>query len=97
MEYDGFNIEIKDGLWISDIGSFYTFNEIEYSGDEGTYKTPYGIIHFYSGTDKSYQTFLEYSKYMDNRFKILGLCKLGHLAVYALKRLGYIEDFTKIL
>ncbi|MCM1057130.1 MAG: hypothetical protein NC517_05925 [Firmicutes bacterium] len=39
---------------------------------------------------------LEYSNYMDNRFKILGLCKIGHLAVYALKRLGYIEDFSKI-
>jgi len=39
---------------------------------------------------------LEYSKYMDNRFKILGLCKLGHLAIYALKRLDYIEDFQKL-
>lgn len=56
MEYDGFNIEIKDSLWISDIGSFYTFDENEYSGNEGTYKTPYGIQCFYSATDKSYQT-----------------------------------------
>ena len=32
MEYDGFNLEIKDALWISDIGSFYTFNADEYSG-----------------------------------------------------------------
>lgn len=39
---------------------------------------------------------LEYSKYMDSRFKILGLCKLGHLAIYALKRLDYIEDFQKL-
>ena len=56
MEYDGFNIEIKDSLWISDIGSFYTFQEEEYSGKEGTYKTPYEIMCFYSGTDNSYQT-----------------------------------------
>ena len=56
MEYDGFNIEIKDSLWISDIGSFYTFQEEEYSGKEGTYKMPYGIMRFYSGTDDSYQT-----------------------------------------
>lgn len=56
MEYCGFNIEIKDGLWISDIGSFYTFNPNEYGGDEGTYKTPYGIIHYFSGTENSYQT-----------------------------------------
>lgn len=39
---------------------------------------------------------LEYSKYMDIRFKILGLCKIGHLAIYALKRLDYVEDFQKI-
>lgn len=39
---------------------------------------------------------LEYSTYMDIRFKILGLCKLGHLAIYALKRLNYIKDFQKI-
>lgn len=36
---------------------------------------------------------LEYSKFMDIRFKILGLCRIGHLAVFAMKRLGYIEDF----
>ena len=39
---------------------------------------------------------LEYSKYMDIRFKILGLCKIGHLAIFALKKLEYIEDFKKI-
>ena len=33
---------------------------------------------------------------MDIRFKILGLCTIGHLAIYALKRLEYIEDFQKI-
>jgi len=36
---------------------------------------------------------LEYSKCMDVRFKILGLCKIGHLAIYALKKLEYTEDF----
>lgn len=39
---------------------------------------------------------LEYSNYMDIRFKILGLCKIGHLAVYALKRLEYAEEFQEI-
>ena len=39
---------------------------------------------------------LEYSKYMDSRFKILGLCKIGHLAIYALKKLEYTEDYQKI-
>lgn len=36
---------------------------------------------------------LEYSEYMADRFKILGPCKLGHLSIYALKQLGYDNDF----
>lgn len=39
---------------------------------------------------------LEYSNYMDIRFKILGICRIGHLAVYALKKLEYTEEFQKI-
>lgn len=39
---------------------------------------------------------LEFSECMDIRFKILGLCRIGHLAIYALKRLEYIEDFQRI-
>ena len=56
LEYSGFNIEVRNGLWICDIGSFYSFDKNKYSGEEGTYKTPYGIIHYYSGTDTSYET-----------------------------------------
>lgn len=43
--------------------------------------------------DKVHIKLLEYSKYMEGRFKILGLCKLGHLSIYALKQLGYYDDF----
>ena len=39
LEYKGFNIEIKDGLWISDIGSLYTFNAKEFSKNEISYQT----------------------------------------------------------
>jgi len=39
LEYKGFNIEIKDGLWISDIGSFHTFNAKEFIGNEISYQT----------------------------------------------------------
>ena len=70
MGYDGFNIEIKDGLWISDIGSFYTFQANEYSGEEGTYKDPYGIMCYYSGTDISYQTLDGYRLYSDFKYDV---------------------------
>lgn len=39
MEYDRFNIEIKEGLWISDIGSFLKFEAEEFCGNEISYQT----------------------------------------------------------
>ncbi len=33
---------------------------------------------------------------MNDNFKILGFCKLGHFAIYALKQLGYNDDFQSI-
>lgn len=39
IEYGGFNIEIKDSLWITSIGRFYTFNSNEYSGNDISYQT----------------------------------------------------------
>lgn len=70
MEYDGFNIEIKDGLWISSTGSFYTFQANEYSGEEGTYKNPYGIVNFYTGTERSYQTLEGRRIYSDFKYDV---------------------------
>lgn len=43
-----------------------------------------------------YIKLLEYSKYMDIRFKLLGLCRIGHLAIYALKKLEYTEEFQAL-
>lgn len=39
LEHDGFNIEIKDGLWISDIGSFLKFDASEFCGNEISFQT----------------------------------------------------------
>lgn len=39
MCYEGFNIKIKDSLWITSIGRFYTFDINEYSGVDISYKT----------------------------------------------------------
>lgn len=70
MEYDGFNLEIKDALWISDIGSFYTFNADEYSGGEGTYKTPYGVTRYFSESERSYQTLDGHRLYSDFKYDV---------------------------
>jgi hypothetical protein len=40
MEYGGFNINIRDSVWISDIGSFLNFNYEKYVGNEDiSYRT----------------------------------------------------------
>ena len=46
--------------------------------------------------EKVHKKLLEYSECMDPEFKVLGLCKIGHLAIYALERLNFTEDFQSI-
>lgn len=70
MEYNGFNIEIKDALWISDIGSFFTFNESEYSGCEGTYKMPYGVTRYFSESERFYQSSDGHRLYSDFKYDV---------------------------
>ena len=33
---------------------------------------------------------------MDIKYKILGPCKIGHLAIYSLKKLGYMKEYQDI-
>ena len=46
FQYDGFHIEIKESLWISDIGSFLSFNKNEFAGDSICFKTGDGNIRY---------------------------------------------------
>ena len=46
--------------------------------------------------EKVHKKLLEYSECMDAEFKVLGLCKIGHLAIYALEKLNFTEDFQTI-
>lgn len=51
------------------------------------------IVKKHISNDKVHNKLLEYSGYMENKYKILGLYKLGHLSIYALKQLEYYDDF----
>lgn len=48
LVYDGFNIEIKDTLWIASIGHFYTFDTSKYLESDVSYQTMDGET-LYSG------------------------------------------------
>lgn len=51
------------------------------------------ILKRHIKNDKIHIKLLEYSRFMEDKFKILGLYKLGHLSIYVLKQLGYYDDF----
>jgi len=48
IEHGSFNIEVKDGLWITDIGHFLNFDKNELTGNEASYHTLDGET-IYSG------------------------------------------------
>ena len=70
LEYDGFNLEIKDGLWISSIVFFLNFDVKEYDGDGETYKTPYGVVHYFSRSERWYQTLDGNTLYSDFKYDV---------------------------
>ncbi len=46
LEYGGFNIEIRDSLWISSIGKFHEFDAEGFCGDEVSYRTYDGVTSY---------------------------------------------------
>lgn len=52
LSYDGFNLDVKNGLWISDIGSLLEFNKTEYEGDGREETSPYGTVSYYSSKEQ---------------------------------------------
>ncbi len=52
LSYEGFNLDVRNGLWISAIDSLQEFDKTEYEGDGREETTPYGFIHYYSGKEK---------------------------------------------
>lgn len=73
LEYSGFNLEIKNGLWISGFGSLFEFKPEQYGGEEGSYavKTPFGDIMYYYNKNEVYRKSLEGKiSYTDYRYDI---------------------------
>lgn len=92
IDHDGFNIEIKDGLWISDIGSFLKFNEKEYVGDGETYKDSYGIVSYFSNKERWYQTLDGHKLYSDFWYDIPEGKYLLSIKGYARKEIVDYKD-----
>lgn len=56
LEYEGFNLDVENGIWISDIGSFLEFNESEYQGEGEERVGDFGIVEYYSSKERWYIT-----------------------------------------
>ena len=50
INYEGFNLEIKDGLWITDIDQLEPFEQLEYHAEKAEFYTtpPFGLEHYRS-------------------------------------------------
>ena len=51
LSYEGFNLDVKNGFWISGIGSLLEFDKTEYEGDGREETSPYGTVSYYSSKE----------------------------------------------
>lgn len=66
LSYEGFNLDVKNGLWISDIGSLLEFDKTEYEGVGREETSPYGTVSYYSSKEhwhKDLRGHVSYSAY----------------------------------
>lgn len=66
LSYDGFNIDVKNGLWVSDIGSLLVFDKTEYEGEGREVTSAYGTISYFSNKEqwhKDLDGHISYSAY----------------------------------
>ena len=54
--YEGFNLAVGAGVWISDIASFLNFDEKEYQGEGEERIGKFGIVSYHSKTERWYMS-----------------------------------------
>lgn len=87
MEYEGFNIDVRDGFWISDIGSLLKFDVSEFCGTERTFEDGDGTLLY---SDIKYN--IPCGKYL---VKIRGYVR-KQLLDFPNSNYGYLFSLTKI-
>ncbi len=87
LEYDGFNLEITDGMWISGLGSFLKFDEASYQGEGNEYTSDFGMKYFDSNKERWQTTLNGYKIYRDVHVDILSGKYLLNIKGYARKEM----------
>lgn len=52
LSYDGFNLDVKNGFWISSIGALLEFDKTEYEGEGREETSPYGTVSYFSSKEQ---------------------------------------------
>ncbi len=87
IEYDGFNLEVDDGIWISDVGSLLTFNPSIFSGTENCFEDGDGTLLY---SDFKYN--ISSGKYL---VKVKGYVR-KQLLGFPNADYGFLFSFTRI-
>lgn len=104
LEYEGFNLAVKNGIWISGIGSFLKFNASEYEGEGRKSTDIYGAVEYFSNRERWYTTLDGKRKYSDFWYDIPEGKYLLSIKGYARKQImdypavnyGFQFEFTKV-
>lgn len=87
MEYEGFNLDVSDGIWVSDIGSLNMFELSEFCGTERIFEDGDGtMLH----SDFKYD--IPHGKYI---IKIKGYIR-KELLEFPHSNYGYLFSFFKV-
>ncbi len=52
FSYEGFNLDVHNGIWISDIGSFLKFDENEFMGEGREITVAFGTVSYFSDKEQ---------------------------------------------
>lgn len=70
LSYDGFNIDVKNGLWVSAIDSLLEFDKTEYECEGKEETSPYGTVHYYSNKERWNKNLSDHMSYSGYCFDI---------------------------
>lgn len=92
LEYEGFNLDVRDGVWVSDTGSFLKFDEAPYRSEGHEYEGNFGMKHYDSKTERWYMTLNGFKCYSDIWFDVPAGKYMVTVSGYARKEFSDINS-----
>lgn len=106
LEYGGFNLSVKDGVWFSGFGSFLKYEKEYYGGEEKEETGSFGIVSHYDKQRHWYMTLNDYLVVTDVKVELPEGKYLVNISGFMRKELledtkaaanyGYQFEFVKV-